>query len=82
MSAKTASTKSDEPKTRPERITQFSTTVDDESLEFIRAIEKFKFEKGRAFPSWTEVLTILKTLGYRKVALPGEPIDPPHPHAP
>ena len=49
-----------------ERKSQFSTPVDADSLEFIQAIEAFKEEKGRAFPSWTEVLKILKGLGYTK----------------
>ncbi len=54
-------------KKRPtERRSQFSTPVDEESLEFIKAIEAYKEEKGRPFPSWTEVLLILKNLGYRK----------------
>jgi hypothetical protein len=38
-----------------------------EALEFIQAIDRFKRKTQRAFPSWSEVLKILKTLGYRKV---------------
>lgn len=53
-------------KKKPERRSRFSTPVDDEALEFIQAIETYKHEKGRPFPSWTEVLQILKSLGYRK----------------
>ena len=54
-------------KKRPtERRSQFSTPVDEEALEFIKAIEAYKEEKGRPFPSWTEVLLILKNLGYRR----------------
>jgi len=49
-----------------ERRSRFSTPVDEEALEFIKAIEHYKSEKGRAFPSWTEVLQVLKGLGYRK----------------
>ena len=52
---------------RPERRSRFSTPVDEEAMEFINAIEAFKAEKGRSFPSWTEVLGVLKGLGYRKV---------------
>ncbi len=77
MAAKMAETGNEPPKTKTERITQFSTAVDDEALEFIRAIEKFKFDKGRAFPSWTEVLSIVKDLGYRKVAPPSGAQDHP-----
>jgi hypothetical protein len=51
-----------------ERQSQFSTPVDAEALAFIQAIEDYKEEKGRPFPSWTEVLKILKSLGYEKRA--------------
>ncbi len=37
-----------------------------EELEFVKAIEKYKKEKSQAFLSWSEVLQILKDLGYRK----------------
>ncbi len=49
-----------------ERRSQFSTPVDADDLEFIKAIEAYKEEKGRPFPSWSEVLKILKLLGYKK----------------
>ena len=38
-----------------------------EQLEFIKAIEHYKNEK-KLFLSWSEVLDILKNLGYQKVA--------------
>ena len=34
----------------------------------IKAIEDYKAAKERPFPSWTEVLQIVKAIGYRKVA--------------
>ena len=37
-----------------------------EVLEFIQAINGFKQRTGRAFPSWSDVLAILKSLGYEK----------------
>lgn len=52
---------------KPERVSQFTTPVDDDTLEFIRAIETFKATKHRPFPSWGEILHVLKDLGYRKV---------------
>lgn len=61
-----------------ERRSRFSTPVDEEALEFIKAIELFKETKGRSFPSWTEVLQILKALGYRKVEDP-VPVGEPEP---
>ncbi len=53
-------------KLKPERISHFTTPVDDESMEFIQAIEAFKKAKRRPFPTWVEVLHVLKDLGYRK----------------
>lgn len=35
-------------------------------LEFIQAINAHKARTGRAFPSWSDVLAILKSLGYEK----------------
>ena len=43
-----------------------SNPMSQEELEFVRAIEQFKKEKSKTFLSWTEVLTIIKELGYRK----------------
>ena len=37
-----------------------------EQLEFVKAIEEFKKAKSQNFLSWTEVLSIVKDLGYRK----------------
>ena len=37
-----------------------------EELEFLRAIEAYKRDKGRPFPSWTEVLEVIRALGYRR----------------
>jgi len=36
-------------------------------LEFIQAIDKYKRRTQKSFPAWSEVLSILKDLGYRKV---------------
>ena len=40
-----------------------------EELEFIAALERFKKRYQRRFPSWSEVLLVLKSLGYRRVAV-------------
>jgi len=40
----------------------------DEQFEFLRAVDEYKKVNKRPFPSWTEVLDIVKALGYRKVA--------------
>lgn len=41
-----------------------------EQFDFIMAIDDYKAANKRPFPSWTEVLDIIKALGYRKVAEP------------
>lgn len=40
--------------------------IDADALEFIEAIDRFKREHGRPFPSWSEVLMVLRELGYRR----------------
>ena len=47
--------------------------MSDEQFEFIMAIDEYKRANSRPFPTWTEVLEIIKALGYRKVAEP-EPL--------
>ena len=37
-------------------------------LEFITAIDEYKRSNRRPFPSWSEVLEILKTLGYSRTS--------------
>jgi hypothetical protein len=49
----------------------------DEQFAFIMAIDEYKRVNNRPFPSWTEVLEVVKHLGYRKVAPVGEHIDRP-----
>ncbi len=38
-----------------------------DDLEFIRAIDAYKRKTNRPFPTWSEVLRVLKELGYRKL---------------
>ncbi len=42
----------------------------DEQFEFLMAIDEYKKQNSRPFPTWTEVLEVIKALGYRKVAEP------------
>lgn len=44
--------------------------MNDEQFEFIIAIDQYKRANQRPFPTWTEVLEVIKALGYRKVAEP------------
>ena len=39
-------------------------------LEFMRAMDAYKRGSGRMFPTWSEVLEVLRSLGYRRVAEP------------
>jgi len=51
---------------RPERSSPCMAEVDDDVLEFIAAIDRFKLEHGRPFPSWSEILLIVRQLGYTR----------------
>lgn len=42
----------------------------DEQFVFVMAVDKYKKLNNRPFPTWTEVLELIKALGYRKVAEP------------
>jgi len=46
--------------------------MNEEQLEFIRAMDEYKRANARPFPTWTEVLDVALYLGYRKVAPVGE----------
>lgn len=47
----------------------------DEEIAFMKAMDQYKRDNRRPFPTWSEVLEVLVSLGYRKVAeatdLPG-----------
>ncbi len=42
------------------------TEVDEAVLEFIAAIDEYKRVKNRPFPTWSEILRIVRELGYTK----------------
>src|SRR4030042_437401 len=44
--------------------------MSDEQFELLMAIDEYKRNNARPFPTWTEVLEVIKALGYRKVAEP------------
>jgi hypothetical protein len=52
----------------------------DEEILFMRAMDQYKRSNRRPFPTWSEVLEVLRSLGYRKTeeatALPGLPAVP------
>jgi hypothetical protein len=45
-----------------------------EELEFMQAMQKYKQQSGRMFPTWSEVLEVLRGLGYEKAAA-APPLD-------
>lgn len=49
--------------------------MSDEQFEFLMAIDRYKRQNNRPFPTWTEVFEVITALGYRKVAEP-EPLEP------
>lgn len=50
----------------PDRSSPAMAEVDADVLEFIAAIDEFKQANGRPFPSWSEVLLVVRQLGYRR----------------
>jgi len=43
-----------------------------DEIEFMKAMDEYKRKSGRQFPTWSEVLEVIRSLGYRKVAEPTE----------
>ncbi|MCE2805153.1 MAG: hypothetical protein LW700_08055 [Gemmataceae bacterium] len=50
----------------------------EEEIEFLTAIDAYKRANRRPFPTWSEVLEVIRALGYRKVEapkpIPGVPV--------
>jgi hypothetical protein len=46
-----------------------------EQFEFVMAIEKFKKENHKIFPTWTDVLEVIKRLGYIRENMPDQEAD-------
>jgi hypothetical protein len=44
--------------------------MNDEQFDFLLTIDSYKRENKKPFPTWTEVLDVIKAMGYRKVAEP------------
>jgi hypothetical protein len=66
-----------ERRTKVERRRQIDPTTcerdyGDAEVEFMGAMDNYKRRSGRQFPTWSEVLEVLHSLGYRKVAEPTE----------
>jgi hypothetical protein len=41
-----------------------------DEIDFMRAMDQYKRDNRRPFPTWSEVLEVLRAMGYRKVAEP------------
>ena len=39
----------------------------DAEIEFMTAMDRYRRESGRPFPTWSEVLEVVRSLGYQKV---------------
>jgi len=53
----------------------------DDETEFLRAVAAYQKQFGRRYPTWLEVLHILRCLGYRKVVERkplSQPLPPPN----
>ncbi len=44
----------------------------DQEVEFMKAMDDYKRKSGRQFPTWSEVLEVIRSLGYRQVDEPTE----------
>ena len=58
---------------KPERRRQVDPTTcerdyTEEEIAFMKAMDQYKRDNRRPFPTWSEVLEVLRALGYRKVA--------------
>jgi hypothetical protein len=43
----------------------------DDEIEFMKAMDDYKRKSGRMFPTWSEVLEVVRALGYAKAVVAG-----------
>ena len=65
-------------RTKPARTPCSGRDYSDEEREFILVMERWKKETGTKFPQLTDILAVLKAIGYRKVEKP-EKLPKPRP---
>ena len=58
----------EEPESGERRVSARPDEMPPEVLEFIQAIDEYKRVHRRPFPTWSEVLEIVKTLGYERAS--------------
>jgi hypothetical protein len=61
------------PRRKVERRRQIDPTTcerdySDDEIDFMKAMDDYKRRSGRQFPTWSEVLEVLRSMGYRRVA--------------
>ncbi len=66
-----------DPRRKVERRRQIDPTTCErdyslDEVEFMSAMDTYKRRSGRQFPTWSEVLEVVRSLGYRKVEAPTE----------
>ncbi|MBX6316334.1 MAG: hypothetical protein IRY99_25995 [Isosphaeraceae bacterium] len=54
--------------------TTFEKQYTEDEIEFMNAMQRFKVQSGKAFPTYGEVLRVALSLGYRQV-VSGKPAD-------
>jgi hypothetical protein len=59
------------PRRKVERRRQIDPTTcerdyTDDEIEFMKAMDKYKRTSGRQFPTWSEVLEVVRDLGYNR----------------
>ncbi|MSR46521.1 MAG: hypothetical protein EXS13_05595 [Planctomycetes bacterium] len=67
---------------RRRRNERNAAAYDDDVCELLRSIDQWRQKSGRSFPAWSEVLGLLKNLGWRKISPAVEPIAAPPPVEP
>ena len=65
------------PRRKVERRRQIDPTTcerdySDDEIEFMKEMDDYKRRSGRQFPTWSEVLEVMRHLGYRQVEEPVE----------
>jgi hypothetical protein len=73
-----------ERRTKVERRRQIDPTTCErdytpDQVDFMKAMDLYKRRSGRQFPTWSEVLEVIESLGYRKVAEPTDVYKPAPP---
>jgi len=59
------------PRRKVERRRQIDPTTcerdyTNDEIEFMRAMDEYKRKAGRQFPTWSEVLEVVKSMGYKR----------------